>query len=151
MCPLNNLYTVGELVQSLNASGAKAMVTSIECLKVAEEAAKLVGVPNDRILLIDEVDPNRKFQHFTSMRNPSQDLRRPKINPGEDLAFLVYSSGTTGLPKGVMLTHQNIIVNMKQANVAAEGFTHWSRDRFLGFLPMYHLYGMSRCCACDSH
>ena len=66
---------------------------------------------------------------------------RPEIDPGEDLAFLVYSSGTTGLPKGVMLTHHNIVANMIQNAVVSRSFIDWRRDKALGFLPMYHIYG----------
>ena len=151
VCPLNHLSTVAELVQSLKASNAKAMVTNVECLQVAQEAAKIVGMPNDRILLIDEIDPKHEFQHFTSVRSSSPHLKRPKISPEMDLAFLVYSSGTTGLPKGVMLTHANIMANMLQMTETEQNFSHWTRDRSLGFLPMYHIYGMFRLCASDSY
>lgn len=143
VCPLNHLSTTGELAQSLKASNAKAVVTSITCLETVREAAKVAGIPHNRILLIDEVNPNREFQHFTSVQSSSQHLRRPQINSGEDVAFLVYSSGTTGLPKGVMLTHRNMVANMIQNDVAGENFAHWTRDKSLGFLPMYHIYGKS--------
>lgn len=151
VCPINNLSTVGELAQSLKTSGAKALVTNIDSLRVACEAANLVGLPQDRILLIDEVDTNHDVKHFASVRSSSQNLRRPNINPAEDLAFLVYSSGTTGLPKGVMLTHQNMTANLEQIEAPEASFSNWRRDRCLGFLPMYHIYGMLIHCVNDCH
>lgn len=144
MCPLNNLSTLSELVQSLKSSGARAVVTNLENLAIDGEAAKIVGIPDERIVLIDEVEQGHGYRHFSSVRSRALDLTRPVIDPGEDLAFLVYSSGTTGLPKGVMLTHRNITANIVQNAVLGDGFSHWSRDRSLGFLPMFHIYGMFR-------
>lgn len=63
------------------------------------------------------------------------------INPKEDLAYLVYSSGTTGVPKGVMLTHENISANTVQKLVADGRGPDWRTDKSIGFLPMYHIYG----------
>jgi long-subunit acyl-CoA synthetase (AMP-forming) len=92
-------------------------------------------------------------RHITAL------LEASKLAPGfgktsdrsdEDLAFLVYSSGTTGLPKGVMLTHRNIIANITQNSVVNTTFLEWTRDRSLGFLPMYHIYGRFRLCIIDS-
>ena len=57
------------------------------------------------------------------------------------MAFLVYSSGTTGLPKGVMLTHRNFVANMLQAEVVDQGSQNWKEDSMISFLPMFHIYG----------
>lgn len=141
VCPLNHLSTSSDLAQSLKASHAKAVVTSFSCLSVAQEAAEIAGIAKDRILLIDERGAKCNFRHFLQLRGSSQKLMRPQIDPGEDLAFLVYSSGTTGLPKGVMLTHRNIVANMMQNAVVSRSFIEWTRDTALGFLPMYHIYG----------
>ncbi len=143
ICPLNNLATVGELVQSLKVSGAKAVVTHTDCLNTVREAAKIAALPNDRILVIEKGDSQCKVQHFTSLQSSAQHTERPIIDPKDDLAFLVFSSGTTGLPKGVMLTHQNMVANVMQNDILGENFLTWRRDRALGFLPMYHIYGMS--------
>jgi 4-coumarate--CoA ligase len=144
ICPLNPLYTVEELLTQLRSSKAKGLITNIACFQAACEAASIVGLPLDRILLVGEEDPNHTVSHFSSLQGTSGNAARIDINPKEDLAYLVYSSGTTGLPKGVMLTHENVVANSLQMT-AAEGpdVTHWQRDRSLGFLPMYHIYGMT--------
>jgi 4-coumarate--CoA ligase len=140
VCPLNYLSTARELAQSLAESNAKVMVTSISCLEVAQEAAKIVGMSRDRILLMEELESKSGIQHFSNLRSSSR-TSRPRIVSEEDLAFLVYSSGTTGLPKGVMLTHRNIMANMMQNAVVSQELLEWTRDRSLGFIPMYHIYG----------
>jgi 4-coumarate--CoA ligase len=143
ICPLNFLYTVDELAAQLSSSKAKGIVTNTACLQATREAASRVGLPLDRILLVGEDDPDHTAPHFSSLRSTSENIERININAKEDLAYLVYSSGTTGLPKGVMLTHKNIVASSVQMT-AADGpdATHWTTDRSLGFLPMYHIYGM---------
>ena len=148
--PANPGYTVDELAFQLRDSGAKALVTQKQCLEVALVAAKRVGIPEDRIILIgDELDESRRFKHFTSIRNiaGTNRYRRTKMDPRTDLAFLVYSSGTTGHPKGVMLSHENIVANILQLRAGEGGHLSWDQgpdgkgDNILGFLPFFHIYG----------
>jgi acyl-CoA synthetase (AMP-forming)/AMP-acid ligase II len=62
------------------------------------------------------------------------------IDPRRDLAVLPYSSGTTGLPKGVMLTHSNLVANMLQIQ---DGFPISDEDVLIGVLPFFHIYGQT--------
>jgi 4-coumarate--CoA ligase len=144
ICPMNFMYTVNESATQLASSKAKGMLTGIACLQVAREAALKVGLPLNRILLVGDGDPNHSIPHFATLCSMSGNVERIGINPKEDLAYLIYSSGTTGLPKGVMLTHKNVVANSVQM-AAADGpdSTHWKSDRSLSFLPMYHIYGIS--------
>lgn len=141
VCPINNLYTVGELASLLKSSGAKALITHLSCLEVAREAAFIVGLPLNRTILIGERDPKKRIKHFSSLRDSTNVGEKVKINPSEDLAFLVYSSGTTGLPKGVMLSHENIVVNILQSCTPEAKRINWSNDSMISFLPMFHIYG----------
>lgn len=140
VCPVNYLYTTEELVSLLRTSQAKALVTNVASLKVACEAALAVGLPLDKILLVGDHDPERRFQHALSLRGSSTSIERVANKPS-DSCLLVFSSGTTGLPKGVLLTHENIVANIIQLSTADLGVLNWKNDRGLGFLPMYHIYG----------
>ena len=150
MSPANPGYTIDELAFQLKDAGAKALVTQKPFLNVAREAAKKVGLPEDRVILMgDARDEMMKFKHFTSIRNTSgaTRYRRTKLNPDKDLAFLVYSSGTTGHPKGVMLSHLNIVSNImmlrigEAGNLTCDGGPDGKGDTILAFLPFFHIYG----------
>ncbi|GAB1729339.1 hypothetical protein NU195Hw_g5484t1 [Hortaea werneckii] len=149
--PANPGYTADELAFQLKDSGAKALVTQVAQLPVALEACAKVGIPKDRVCLMGDERAEGQFKHFTSVRNISgtQRYRRAKVNPSEDLAFLVYSSGTTGHPKGVMLTHRNIVANTLMISAAESPLSwqpregHPDGDVILAFLPFFHIYGLT--------
>lgn len=148
--PANPGYTTDELAFQLKDSGANAICTQKPFLKIALEAAQQAGLPEDRIILMgDEKDESGRFKHFSSIRNiaGTNRYRRTKASPKEDLAFLVYSSGTTGHPKGVMLCHENIVANIlmlkagEGGNVSWDGGLDGKGDNILAFLPFFHIYG----------
>lgn len=148
--PANPAYNVRELAFQLKNSGAKALVTQLPHLKNAKAAAKQAGIPESHIILIgDQRDSESNVKHFTSILNMSGTtrFRKPKVNPEKDLAFLVFSSGTTGMPKGVMLSHRNIVANILQLDVEEGGKKTWNGgsdgkgDKILTFLPFFHIYG----------
>ncbi|KAK3336227.1 hypothetical protein B0T19DRAFT_33157 [Cercophora scortea] len=153
--PANPLYTVDELAFQLKDSGAKGLVTQVPFLKIAVEAARKAGIPNNRIILLgDRRDDPGRFEHFSGIRqkSPKGQYVQAKIsNPDEDLVFLVYSSGTTGLPKGVCLSHRNIVANVLQTNYVEGGSWHsyggvdGNGDKQLGVLPFFHIFGLTCC------
>ncbi|GAB1310391.1 4-coumarate-CoA ligase [Madurella fahalii] len=150
--PANPLYTTDELAFQLKDSGAKGLVTQVAYLETAISAAEKAGLPFDRIILLGtQRDPSGRFRHFSSIRSISYTGRyaKAKIHPKRDIAFLVYSSGTTGLPKGVCLSHYNMVANVLQA-AYVEG-SQWrptggadgKGDKQLGVLPFFHIFGLT--------
>lgn len=146
--PANPAYTPDELAFQLKDSGAKAIATQKPFLDNARKAASIVGIPEERIILIgDDKDETYKFKHFTSVRNlaGTSRYRRTKVNADDTLAFLPYSSGTTGKPKGVMLCHRNITSNVLQnmsvegQNMSWKGGADGKGDKLIAFLPFFHI------------
>lgn len=142
--PANPAYTASELTHHLKDSGAKALVTIRALLPTALKAMKSVGLSVSSVLLIgEERDENGQVDHFTSLlQSADSDQSRAPINPQTDLAFLVYSSGTTGLPKGVMLSHSNVVSDLAMVNTVDGVMLKSGRDKVLSVLPYYHIYGM---------
>ncbi|CZR65650.1 related to 4-coumarate-CoA ligase [Phialocephala subalpina] len=139
--PANPGYGVRELGHHLRDSGTKALFTQKHLLPVATKACSEVGIPHNRIVLIgDERDSS--FLHFTDLQDPSPGGEREKLIPEKDLAFLVYSSGTTGLPKGVMLSHLNVVSDLFMVDSNEGTILGWEGDRVLSVLPYYHIYGL---------
>ncbi len=131
---INPLYTVGELAFQLNDAGAKYLLTIPQFLDKALEAADESGV--EEVFVLGEADGATPFAELLAADDGSPQI---DINPRQDLVVLPYSSGTTGYPKGVMLTHHNLVANCCQ--IESTGIINRS-DRVLAILPFFHIYGM---------
>ncbi|WPP68916.1 AMP-binding protein [Acinetobacter pittii] len=134
---LNVLYTSREIVKQLNDSRAKAYVTVKDILPHAEAAANEVGLTKNDIILLDRADG-----YVSLIDMLAENLTPPaiEIDPTNDIAVLPYSSGTTGVPKGVMLSHKNLMVNITQA---ASMLDVNKNDKVMAALPFFHIYGMN--------
>jgi 4-coumarate--CoA ligase len=144
--PANPAYSAEELAYQLVNSEAKAILTTKAFLPVALQAAAKSNIPEDRVVLIGaEKDETMKIKHWTRIRNTTgtDRYRRRKANPDKDLAFLAYSSGTTGLPKGVMLSHRNVVADVLMIQGAVGKWYNSRDDKFLGVLPFFHIYGLT--------
>ena len=130
----NPLYTERELGNQLRDSQAKFLVTVPLLMDVAAKAMK--GSSVREIFVFGEHEGATPFDDLLKSEGP---LPRVELDPREDLVALPYSSGTTGLPKGVMLTHRNLVANLHQL-AAMEGAD--SADMTIAFLPFFHIYGL---------
>ena len=132
---LNSLYTPRELSDQLRDSHARYLLTVPAFMDRAAEAIK--GLPIDEVFVFGEAPGATPFAELMSQAAEPFTL---EIDPAEDVVALPYSSGTTGLAKGVMLTHRNLIANVLQA----EQRIHLREgERVLGVMPFYHIYGMT--------
>ena len=132
---VNPLYTANELTHQLEDSGARFLITVPPFLDAAKEAAESAGI--DDLFVLGEAEGVKPVSELLGDPSGAPD---PDIDPAGDLAVLPYSSGTTGLPKGVMLTHRNLVANLCQIDAA---FPISDEDTLIGVLPFFHIYGMT--------
>jgi acyl-CoA synthetase (AMP-forming)/AMP-acid ligase II len=132
----NALYTAEELAAQLRDCGARMLVTVPKLLEKATAAAHRSSV--DEIFVYGEADGATPFASLLQTQGEPPEVG---INPAEDLVALPYSSGTTGLPKGVMLTHRNLVANLCQLT-HERLWDSWEDDRVVAALPFSHIYGM---------
>ena len=132
----NPLYTSHELAHQLTDSGAKMLFTIPDFLETARKAADEVGLSD--IVIVGESEGDEPT--LADLLAEGGDLPEPDIDPEKDLVVLPYSSGTTGLPKGVMLSHRNLIANVLQTG---ETIPVSEEDTSIGCLPFFHIYGMT--------
>jgi acyl-CoA synthetase (AMP-forming)/AMP-acid ligase II len=136
--PVNPLYTEHEIGHQLKDAGARFLVTVPQFLEKAIVAAREAGI--EELFFFDE--PGEKVDGatpFSSLLESDGQFPEVAINPREDLVALPYSSGTTGLAKGVMLTHHNLVANMCQM----EGLDYFTEDdTLICVLPLFHIYGL---------
>jgi acyl-CoA synthetase (AMP-forming)/AMP-acid ligase II len=133
---VNPLYTAEELGRQLRASRAKLLLTAPPLLETALAAAEGTGVEEVFVLGDEEAEGATPLSALVEGGSGIEG----KIDPANDLAALPYSSGTTGLPKGVMLTHRNLVANLIQAE---EPLGVVEGDTMIGCLPFFHIYGMT--------
>ncbi|XP_026730405.1 probable 4-coumarate--CoA ligase 3 [Trichoplusia ni] len=148
---VNPIYTPHEVHRQITLSDPKVLFGVPETIPVLKEALALAkkDLPVICIKGVDGVLPPEtiSFQEFALADNVDHSILKEVRRQSEDVAFLPYSSGTTGLPKGVELVHRNIVVNFLQQNVDTlrhyDETTKTSQDTVLAVLPFYHIYGLS--------
>ncbi|MFF7238286.1 AMP-binding protein [Streptomyces collinus] len=130
------LATPEEFAKQLGDSAARWIVTVSPLLQSARRAAELAGGVRE-IFVCDSAPGHRSLLDMLATTAPEPDLA---FDPAEDVAALPYSSGTTGVPKGVMLTHRQIATNLAQLEPAVPA---GPGDRILAVLPFFHIYGLT--------
>ncbi|KAJ1649264.1 hypothetical protein IWQ61_009594 [Dispira simplex] len=158
--PINPGYTVHEIVYQLRASGARYVVIDPLMWSTVQPALKKVSIEKDRVFIFPTasplspepispssvVPPSGSIQDILSLKHPGP-WDSPQWSPNQlqdALAYLCFSSGTSGRSKGVMTSHSNMVANLVQVNAfrQAEGISHYGQ-RLAGVLPFYHIYGLN--------
>jgi acyl-CoA synthetase (AMP-forming)/AMP-acid ligase II len=136
------MYTKDDLAKQLADSGARVLFTQTALAPTWHAALEGRGV--EHVITLDAVAGDaagaRKTLAFSALAASPGTAPRVAIDP-EDLVALPYSSGTTGLPKGVMLTHRNLVANILQTDSA--GHYRHGEDVTVAFLPFFHIYGLT--------
>jgi long-chain acyl-CoA synthetase len=166
---VNPLYTPREIGQVLNETTANTLFT-LDMGAIAVEKARAAGqLPALKnivaVRLADYMSPVARERYLAGQlaqgvpvpELPDTVLRwstlidlgtgriplRPEINAAEDVAVLQFTGGTTGIPKGAMLTHRNIIANTLQGFVWGKQYLRAGQEIFLTIIPLFHVYGMT--------
>lgn len=165
----NPLYTAREVKHQLNDSGAKAMVVfaniaSTAAEVIAETAVEQVivtqigdlhtplkgGLLNFAVKYIKKMVPDFAFHNQISFKEALKRGRNSQFRPvsrkPEDVAVLQYTGGTTGVAKGAMLTHRNLVANMLQVDAHLGEFYTASEGTVVAPLPLYHIYAFTLHC-----
>lgn len=167
---VNPLYTPRELEHQLNDSGAKAIVIVSNFAATLEKV--VFNTPIKHVILtrmgdqlsfgkrtlvnfvvkyVKKLVPKYKLPHAVSFREAlSIGKQRQYVRPtvsADDLAFLQYTGGTTGVAKGAMLSHRNMVANIMQAKWVAHPITKIKAQRIaLIALPLYHVFALTANC-----
>jgi len=165
----NPLYTPRELKHQLSDSGAKAIIvmenfchtldeiiddTSIEHV-ITTQLGDLLKFPKSLIVnlvvkyvkkMVPAFSLPRRVTFKNALAQGSGQSRKPVPCDHDDLAFLQYTGGTTGVAKGAMLTHGNMIANMQQASAWIENVVEDGKEVIITALPLYHIFSLTANC-----
>ncbi|KAF4124534.1 Acyl-CoA synthetase (AMP-forming)/AMP-acid ligase II [Geosmithia morbida] len=153
--PASAAYSAPELEHQLRSSGARAVFTCLPLLDTALQAANAVGIPEASVFLLSLPGFDDSKVPFSTLDDliaqgkslpPVKPLRWIKGQGARQTAFLSYSSGTSGLPKAVMVSHRNVIANIIQVGIY-DGVGRKQKgiktQVHLGLLPLSHIYGLT--------
>ncbi|CAK7234448.1 hypothetical protein SBRCBS47491_008951 [Sporothrix bragantina] len=156
--PANAAYSALELQHQLTTSGAQAVFTCVALLDTTLKATRAVGIPDEKVYIIDvpgapEAAQKAAAPYATLDQLIAEGSKLPALEPlkwtkgqgARQPAFLCYSSGTSGLPKAVMISHRNVIANVLQIGTYE---SHGRKNKGIetqveiGLLPFSHIYGL---------
>ncbi|GAB92587.1 AMP-binding protein [Gordonia rhizosphera] len=129
--PLTTLATAEEVGKQISHSNAVVVFTDSATATAARAGAEIAGLTSDRVRLLDDIDL------YPDAVTPIPDR---VTDPQSHIAAIPYSSGTTGVPKGVLLSHRNLVANVAQLD---EAIGVDENSTVVGILPFAHIYGMS--------
>ncbi|KAL8589754.1 hypothetical protein ACOMHN_027262 [Nucella lapillus] len=140
--PANPVYTAAELSHMLTHNGACAVFTLPQLVPVVQAAIADPDLPHNvkEVYTFGHCEEGTQFFHTLMEDDGKAFPENVDIDPAKDVFLLPYSSGTTGLPKGVMLSHRNVVANILQFRDLTQTTPE---DRMLGLLPLFHIYGLT--------
>ena len=166
---VNPLYTARELEHQLKDSGAKAMLiienfahtlekvlanTPVEHIILTSLGDRL-GFPKSLVVntvvkyvkkLVPAFSLKNTIRFNTVLSKGSALPYTPVLLTGDDLAFLQYTGGTTGVSKGAMLTHRNMVANLEQAKGMLKNILNEGEELVVTALPLYHIFALTANC-----
>ncbi|MBC3767235.1 long-chain-fatty-acid--CoA ligase FadD [Neptunicella marina] len=166
---VNPLYTARELKHQLVDSDAKAIIivenfahTLAEIIDetgikqvVTTQLGDMLGAPKSLVVnlvvkYIKKLVPAFSLPHRTRFNDMlslgrAHSYQRPQLK-GDDIAFLQYTGGTTGVSKGAMLTHRNLIANLEQVSAILGPFLERGKEIIVTALPLYHIFALTANC-----
>ncbi|XP_008223734.1 PREDICTED: 4-coumarate--CoA ligase 2-like [Prunus mume] len=143
----NPFYTPAEVVKQAKASTTKLIITQSAYVDKVKDFA----IKNDvKIMVVDESPADDvSVHHFSELTTADEnEIPAVKINP-DDVVALPYSSGTTGLPKGVLLTHKVLVTSVaQQVDGENPNLYFHEEDVILCVLPLFHIYSLNSVFLC---
>ena len=134
---VNPLAPVGDIARQLTHSGARWLITTVALAQgSAGEAAAAAGVRET--FALGAAEGSGRATPFAALADTGHPDRLPAVDP-DDHAVLLYSSGTTGLPKGVLLSHRSLVANLCQMRAVHRAD---SGDVVLAALPLHHIFAL---------
>ncbi len=166
---VNPLYTAPELAHQLNDSGASVVVILANFAHVLQEAlpdtqvkhvvVTEIGdlfpfvkrlVVNSVVKYIKKMIPAYEIKGAISFVSAMQSGKNKTPDhvrlTGDDIAFLQYTGGTTGIAKGAILTHRNMVANLEQASAWIRPFLVPGKEIIITALPLYHIFSLTANC-----
>ena len=134
--PVNFLFKEGELSHIFRDSRARGFIGMEPYLEEAAKAMK--GLPQLNIRIASALRAGTGFTRWEDLFGDDRFVTYPSLD--DDVLAVLYTSGTTGLPKGAMLTHRNLSSN---AGTVADMRTTDPNDVVIGVLPLYHIFGQT--------
>ncbi|TVY40260.1 4-coumarate--CoA ligase-like [Lachnellula subtilissima] len=146
ICGASPSYNVEEMTTALTVAGAKFLFTVSSCIDIAEASAKKSGIPRQNIILLEgEVEGYQNLRQLIHIGRELGSLGQIQgfrycgdQTAANVCAFLGFTSGTTGVPKAVMISHRNVIAQCLQV----QAVTPLDHKKTLAALPLYHITGL---------